>query len=63
MAVPHVSATAALIIGEKLLGPNPTPEAITTRLESTARDLGAPGRDPLYGYGLLNAAAATAPLQ
>jgi serine protease len=63
MAVPHVAATAALIVGEKLLGPNPTPEAITARLESTARDLGKPGYDDLYGYGLLNAAAATAPLQ
>ena len=62
MAVPHVAATAALIVGEKLLGPNPTPEAITTRLESTARDLGKAGPDDLYGYGLLNAAAATAPI-
>jgi serine protease len=63
MAVPHVAATVALIIGEKLLGPNPTPEAIEARLEATARDLGAPGRDDLYGAGLLNAAAATAPIQ
>ena len=62
MAVPHVAATAALIVGEKLLGPNPSPEALTTRLESTARDLGKPGPDDLYGYGLLNAAAATAPI-
>jgi serine protease len=63
MAVPHVSATAALIVGERLLGPNPRPEAITARLETTARDLGSPGYDAMYGYGLLNAAAATAPLQ
>jgi serine protease len=62
MAVPHVSATAALIVGERLLGPDPTPEAITARLETTARDLGKPGYDSMYGYGLLNAAAATAPL-
>lgn len=62
MAVPHVAATAALIVGEKLLGPNPSPEALTARLEGTARDLGPPGADQLYGYGLLNAAAATAPL-
>jgi len=62
MAVPHVSATAALIVGEKLLGPNPSPEAITAQLERTARDLGPPGPDTEYGYGLLNAAAATAPL-
>jgi serine protease len=63
MAVPHVAATAALIVGEKLLGPDPSPEALTARLEGTARDLGKPGPDDLYGYGLLNAAAATAPLQ
>jgi serine protease len=62
MAVPHVSAAAALIVGEKLLGPNPPPEAITAQLERTARDLGKPGFDNLYGYGLLNASAATAPL-
>jgi serine protease len=62
MAVPHVAATAALVVGEKLLGPDPSPEAITARLESTARDLGKPGLDDLYGYGLLNAAAATAPI-
>jgi serine protease len=63
MAVPHVSATSALIIAEKLLGPDPAPSAIESRLETTARDLGAPGFDQYYGYGLLNAAAATAPLQ
>jgi serine protease len=62
MAVPHVAAAAALIVGEHLLGPDPTPEAITTRLETTARDVGTPGRDDLYGAGLLNAAAATAPI-
>jgi serine protease len=63
MAVPHVAATAALIVGERLLGPDPTPAAIESRLETTARDLGAPGYDQYYGYGLLNAAAATGPLQ
>jgi serine protease len=62
MAVPHVAATAALIVGEKILGPDPAPEAIESRLETTARDLGTPGVDQYYGYGLLNAAAATAPI-
>lgn len=62
MAVPHVAATAALIIGEKLLGPNPRPEQVTAQLERTGRDLGKPGFDNQYGYGLLNAYAATAPL-
>jgi serine protease len=62
MAVPHVSGTAALIIGSGVLGPNPSPEAIQQRIQSTARDLGPPGYDITYGYGLLNAGTATAPL-
>lgn len=61
MAVPHVSGTAALIIGTQVLGANPSPDAIEQRIKSTARDLGPPGFDIVYGYGLLNAAAATAP--
>jgi serine protease len=62
MSVPHVSGTAALIIGTGVLGSDPSPEAIQQRLQSTARDLGPPGYDITYGYGLLNAAAATAPV-
>jgi serine protease len=61
MAAPHVSATAALVVASGILGPNPSPDAIERRLEVTARDLGPPGRDPHYGAGLLNAAAATDP--
>ena len=61
MAVPHVAATAALVIATGTAGPNPTPAAITRRLESTARDLGAKGYDQSYGWGLVDAAAATAP--
>jgi serine protease len=61
MAAPHVSATAALVIASGVLGPNPAPDAIERRLEVTATDLGPPGRDPHYGAGLLNAAAATDP--
>lgn len=61
MAVPHVTGTIALLLGARTLGERPAPQAITQRLESTARDLGTPGYDQLYGWGLLNAAAATAP--
>jgi serine protease len=61
MAAPHVSATAALIIASGVLGPHPTPAAVERRLEATARDLGPPGRDPVYGAGLVDAGAATAP--
>jgi serine protease len=62
MAAPHVSATAALVIASGVLGTDPSPAAITARLEQTARDLGAPGYDARYGFGLLDAAAATAAL-
>jgi serine protease len=61
MAVPHVSATAALVIASGVLGARPTADAIERRLETTARDLGAPGYDRRYGYGLIDAAAATNP--
>jgi len=61
MAVPHVTGTAALIIGSGVLGPNPSPDAVEQRIKSTARDLGSPGYDIVYGYGLLDAAAATTP--
>jgi serine protease len=61
MATPHVAATAALVIASGVLGPHPSPNAILQRLQSTARDLGAPGWDPIYGAGLVDAGAATAP--
>jgi serine protease len=61
MAVPHVSATAALVIASGVLGADPTPDAVERRLEMTARDLGPVGYDTRYGYGLINAAAATDP--
>jgi serine protease len=61
MAAPHVSATAALVIASGVLGPHPTPAAIERRLKDTARDLGPPGPDTLYGAGLVDAGAATAP--
>jgi serine protease len=61
MAAPHVAATAALIIASHVLGPHPTPAQITARLKATARKLGGGGDEHLYGAGLLDAAAATAP--
>jgi len=61
MAVPHVSAVAALVIASGVLGPHPTPDAIVARLKATARTLG-PTADPAYfGAGLLDAGAATRP--
>jgi len=61
MAVPHVSAAAALVVASGVLGRRPSPTAVQQRLEATTRDLGVPGYDEYYGWGLLDAAAATAP--
>jgi serine protease len=63
MATPHVSAIIALVIASGVLGRRPTPDQILLRLEQTAQHLGAaatPNSD--YGYGLVDAAAATAPI-
>jgi serine protease len=57
-ASPHVAAIAALVIASGEIGPDPSPEAVLNRIEDTARDIGAPGRDQRYGYGLADAAAA-----
>lgn len=59
MAAPHVTATAALVIASGVLGRDPSPDAVVGRLEQTARDLGPPGYDPAYGWGLIDADAAT----
>jgi hypothetical protein len=54
-STPMVSA-AALLLKEQ--NANWPASLIQTRLESTARDLGSPGKDNLYGYGLLDIQAA-----
>ncbi|HWH08256.1 MAG TPA: S8 family serine peptidase, partial [Candidatus Thermoplasmatota archaeon] len=55
MAAPHVTGVAMLI---KTLNPTFTASQITSRLTSTAVDLGPAGKDDTFGYGRLNAAAA-----
>lgn len=62
MATPHVSAIAALIVATGVIGPNPTADEIEQRIEQTSRDLGPPGVDGRYGWGLVNAAAAITPV-
>jgi serine protease len=62
MAAPHVSAVAALVIASGVLGPHPSPDRVLRRLEQTATPLGGSTRNDNYGYGLINAGAATAPL-
>jgi len=61
MAAAHVAAAAALVIASGVIGPQPTPDQVLARLEQTARPLGGPAPNLYYGYGLLDAGAATAP--
>jgi serine protease len=60
MSAPEVAAVAALVIASRVIGRHPTPAAILARLEQTAVQLGAGKPNPQYGYGLINAGAATA---
>jgi subtilisin family serine protease len=55
MATPHVSAVAALVWS---YFPKCSASQIRNTLDKSAQDLGAPGRDPYYGYGLVQAKAA-----
>ncbi len=62
MAVPEVSATAALVIASGVLGAHPSTTALIERLKATARRLWTnPAASDRYGAGLLDAAAATTP--
>ncbi len=63
MSAPEVSATAALVIASHVIGTHPTPTQVLRRLEQTATPLPLGARRPnaTYGYGLLDAGAATAP--
>ena len=56
MATPHVSGAAALL---KALNPTWTFADIDSRLKNTAVDLGTSGFDHDFGYGRINADAAT----
>jgi len=54
-SAPIVSGVAALIRSK---WPDMSAKQVINRIVSTAKDAGAPGKDPLYGYGVLNAEAA-----
>jgi serine protease len=58
MASPHVAGLAALIIATHRLGRHPSANAVEEQIERTARDAGAPGFDPRYGHGIIDAATA-----
>ncbi len=53
MAAPHVAGLAALLMSR-----GHEAWAARTMIETSARDLGAPGHDPLYGHGRVDAVAA-----
>jgi serine protease len=62
MAAPAVSATAALVIASGVIGRHPSPDRVLDRLEQTATPLGGAARpNDEFGWGLVNAGAATAP--
>jgi serine protease len=65
MSAPEVSAAAAMVIASRVLGAHPSPAAVLLRLEETATKP-VPGpvatRNNVYGYGIVNAGAATSPL-
>jgi serine protease len=54
MAAPHISGVAALLVSRGITQPDQVREAI----QNTATDVGDPGWDPEYGWGIVNAAAA-----
>ncbi|PLS17819.1 alkaline serine protease [Bacillus sp. M6-12] len=56
MAAPHVTAMAALYM-EKY--PSLTNKQIRQKLQQNVLDLGEPSRDPLYGFGLIQADTAS----
>jgi subtilisin family serine protease len=52
-AVPFVSAAAGVLVASR---PDLDTAAVRTRLEESTLDLGQPGRDPTFGFGLIQMA-------
>jgi serine protease len=57
MAAPHVAGAAALLLSVNNLL---TPDEVRTALETSTEDLGNPGKDTTFGYGLVDVYAALA---
>lgn len=63
MAAPHVTGAVALLEQDSLdKNVNLTPSQIASIIKLSATDLGTPGVDSVYGWGLLNVAAALGPV-
>lgn len=63
MAAPAVTGAVALIAQDGLNnGVSLTPSQIVSIIKQSATDLGKPGVDKVFGWGLLNVAAALAPI-
>lgn len=52
MAAPHVTALAAML---KAMNPSAKPREILNMINSGTRDLGTADKDPIYGYGYVDA--------
>ncbi|MGE7215646.1 S8 family serine peptidase [Priestia koreensis] len=52
MAAPHVAGDLALL---KEAFPNASAQELTQKLFATAKDVGSPGKDDMYGYGVIQA--------
>jgi len=50
-AAPQVAGTVALLLSKNSYL---TPDEIKNILKKTAKDLGTPGEDPVFGAGLIN---------
>jgi serine protease len=61
MASAHVAGVAGLVLASGVCGRHPYPKRIARVLRDTAVDRGVPGKDAVYGAGLLDATAATNP--
>jgi serine protease len=61
MAAAHVAAAVAMVIASGVIGRHPSPDDVRERLQETAAPLGGAQPNRIYGYGLVDVGAATAP--